>query len=228
MSADAVPQPPRKRYSPMEEEILFKPFTRPLARALARTPLTPNQVTAIGFLVAAAAACVVAFVYPRGTVPARVAVALALYVSFFFDKLDGDLARAKGTSSPRGAYLDSFLDRLSEVVLFAGILVATGFSNPYWVAAAAIGPILYWSHLYMYWHYSAKGEKSFFPTERSLARNLKNLITFTRAKYFLLLIVLTLAGSLEWSIYILALLIPYTMLLFVPLFFRTKPGGASA
>lgn len=40
------------------------------------------------------------------------------------DLLDGELARATGTSSPAGAFLDSNLDRISEIALLAGIAVA--------------------------------------------------------------------------------------------------------
>jgi CDP-diacylglycerol--glycerol-3-phosphate 3-phosphatidyltransferase len=40
------------------------------------------------------------------------------------DLLDGEVARATGTSSRAGAFLDSALDRVSEMALLAGIAVA--------------------------------------------------------------------------------------------------------
>ncbi|MFC1661234.1 CDP-alcohol phosphatidyltransferase family protein, partial [Gemmatimonadota bacterium] len=39
------------------------------------------------------------------------------------DVLDGRVARARGLASPRGAFLDSTLDRFAEVAVFAGLAV---------------------------------------------------------------------------------------------------------
>ena len=39
------------------------------------------------------------------------------------DVMDGRIARAKGLASPRGAFLDSTLDRFAEVAAFAGLAV---------------------------------------------------------------------------------------------------------
>jgi len=43
--------------------------------------------------------------------------------SCIFDALDGALARASGTASVFGAFLDSFLDRYAEAAVYAGLLV---------------------------------------------------------------------------------------------------------
>lgn len=50
------------------------------------------------------------------------------------DLLDGQLARNTGTQSKAGAFLDSNLDRMSEIVFFAG--VARGLGDPSGVAWA--------------------------------------------------------------------------------------------
>ncbi len=49
--------------------------------------------------------------------------AWGLFISALFDVLDGAVARATGRASPRGAILDSVLDRYVEFFLFAGALV---------------------------------------------------------------------------------------------------------
>ncbi|MGH9920954.1 MAG: CDP-alcohol phosphatidyltransferase family protein [Nitrososphaerales archaeon] len=54
---------------------------------------------------------------------------LSLAASGFFDVLDGAVARATGRTSQRGAFLDSTLDRVSEVVVFLGILVGA-YASP--------------------------------------------------------------------------------------------------
>jgi len=43
------------------------------------------------------------------------------YVAFLLDKVDGELARARGRSSPRGILLDRFHHRLVEPALFLGV-----------------------------------------------------------------------------------------------------------
>jgi CDP-diacylglycerol--glycerol-3-phosphate 3-phosphatidyltransferase len=48
---------------------------------------------------------------------------LVLLFSGVFDLLDGPLARAKGTTTKFGAFLDSSVDRLSEAALLLGLLL---------------------------------------------------------------------------------------------------------
>ena len=83
----------------------------PVGGALARTPLTPDQVTVIGVLLQALAAWYI--VEGRLFVAALVAV-----VAAFADAFDGALARAKGASRPFGALLDSTTDRLADALVF--------------------------------------------------------------------------------------------------------------
>jgi CDP-diacylglycerol--glycerol-3-phosphate 3-phosphatidyltransferase len=59
------------------------------------------------------------------------------------DLLDGELARATGTQSPAGAFLDSNLDRVSEIALFAGL--AAGLpdrSGAIWAIAALASSLM--------------------------------------------------------------------------------------
>ena len=45
------------------------------------------------------------------------------------DIVDGAVAKATGKASKRGAFLDSPLDRVAEIALFAGVLIG-GYSSP--------------------------------------------------------------------------------------------------
>lgn len=86
-----------------------------VGRAIARTGLTPNIATVVGLLINSAVAVVLA--------TGRFGLGgLLLLVAAPFDMLDGALARATGKQSAFGAFLDSTLDRYSEVILFFGIL----------------------------------------------------------------------------------------------------------
>jgi len=86
------------------------------ATLAARTGVTPNTLTLLGFvgMAVAGALCAAGSFFFAGVVVAA---------SCIFDALDGALARASGTASVFGAFLDSFLDRYAEAAVYAGLLV---------------------------------------------------------------------------------------------------------
>ena len=91
-------------------------ITEPLVRLLAKTPITPSALTWIGFVLTVVAAALV-------VIGQLLAAGIVMLVGGLFDMLDGALARYKKQTSRFGAFLDSTLDRLSEVVVLLGILV---------------------------------------------------------------------------------------------------------
>ena len=91
-------------------------LTQPVVRLLAKTPITPNTITWLGFLLAAGAAVLIVTGH-------LFAAGFIVLVAGFFDMLDGALARSTNQTSSFGAVLDSTLDRLSEAVPLLGILV---------------------------------------------------------------------------------------------------------
>lgn len=54
----------------------------------------------------------------------RFGAGLLLMVAGFFDLVDGVVARQQGLSSSAGAFFDSSIDRLSDLMIFGGIAVA--------------------------------------------------------------------------------------------------------
>lgn len=87
-----------------------------LAAALARLPITPNQVTVFGMLVVFVSAVLVAGDH-------LVLGALVLAFGGCFDILDGALARVQGKAYPYGAFLDSVTDRYAEGAIYLGVAV---------------------------------------------------------------------------------------------------------
>jgi len=81
-------------------------------RFVADLPVTPNQITVIGFVLVACN-CLV-FVYTRD----RFSFGAGLVAAVLFDTLDGQVARIQGTTSRYGAYLDAVVDRYQEVIIF--------------------------------------------------------------------------------------------------------------
>ena len=83
---------------------------------LFRWELDPNALTVTGALVSTGAAAAFAVGSPR-------VAAVLILAGGFFDLVDGVVARHRGIATRFGAFLDSTLDRWTDVVLLVGISV---------------------------------------------------------------------------------------------------------
>ncbi len=88
----------------------------PVARLLLTAHVRPNQLTVLGLGVSIGAAC--AFAQGR----LRLGAAL-LAVAGLFDFFDGALARLANSVSAFGAFLDSVVDRYSDLVVLLGVVL---------------------------------------------------------------------------------------------------------
>ncbi len=88
-----------------------------MVRPLARTPITPNQLTIVTLLLAMAAAALFAV----GDKTAANWAAGLFILARFMDHFDGELARMTGKTSRLGYYLDYVAGALSYGGLFLGI-----------------------------------------------------------------------------------------------------------
>ena len=104
----------------------------PLALALGRLGLSPDALTVSGTLLHVGVAWLLASGRPLWW------GALALAAAASFDALDGALARATDRTSPFGAFLDSTLDRISEILLFLGLLLRALQSGEVPLATASL------------------------------------------------------------------------------------------
>ena len=95
---------------------LNRRISRPIARVLAHTPVTPNQVS-IGSL-ALALASFFSFLYGQ-----YIVAALLAQVSSIVDGVDGDLARRKNMTSAFGGFMDSILDRYADALILLGLTI---------------------------------------------------------------------------------------------------------
>ena len=87
---------------------------KPIGALLRRTRLTPDHLTVVGLLVGVAAAVAIGFGQLRLGLLLVILAALP-------DLLDGALAKASGSSSQRGAFFDSTVDRVTDALLLGGI-----------------------------------------------------------------------------------------------------------
>ena len=145
---------------------LYHPLSWRLARLLARTPVTPNQVSVVGGLtVVAAGLCYVAPLWGGLDWPLSAALGMALHLAWHvIDGADGDLARMTGRTSPRGEMVDGLCDYLSHIVLYLllGALMAREIGGWAWaiVFPAGFAHAVQSNHVeaqrrfYLYWVYS--------------------------------------------------------------------------
>ncbi len=87
---------------------------RPVGQLLRKTGMSPDHLTILGI----AFAVIAAFAIGTGALRGGLILVILAAVP---DMLDGALAKASGTSSQRGAFFDSVVDRVTDSVLFGGV-----------------------------------------------------------------------------------------------------------
>jgi phosphatidylglycerophosphate synthase len=122
---------------------------RPIAAAFRRTAgaatrfcvrcgIHPDAISYLSILAALAAAFCF---WKSGEIRWLLLVApLLCYLRLWFNMLDGMVAVTAGKASPRGEILNDLPDRLSDVIIFAGV-AQSGLMNPiigYWAAIFAV------------------------------------------------------------------------------------------
>ena len=85
--------------------------------------INPNILTLVGVLINVA--CGVLFGYGH-----FFWAGITLLVANLFDMLDGGVARVSGNVTQFGAFLDSSLDRLSDMVIFLGVMMFYAANRP--------------------------------------------------------------------------------------------------
>ena len=88
--------------------------SEPMARLLAKTKLTPNQLTWAAFGIALSS--FVIFILGHNIIGGVLA-----QLSSIVDGADGSLARIKGMTSAFGGFLDSVLDRYADILIVLGL-----------------------------------------------------------------------------------------------------------
>ncbi len=104
-------------------------FWERLGRSLARTGISPNQVTMLGLALVLANCALYLWLENHAL------FALLLAVAFAFDALDGAVARITERTTLFGGYLDAVIDRYQEVAVFMSIAIVSGY---WWPAMAAL------------------------------------------------------------------------------------------
>ncbi len=116
----------------------FDPIFDKVGRGFASLGFGPSFWTWIGLILSIISAIMFSLHSPAIGVDWYAATflgALFLIIAGFFDAVDGAVARVTKKSSPLGDYLDSVIDKVSETIVFVGILIGN-FTNPVLVLVA--------------------------------------------------------------------------------------------
>ena len=103
-------------YDGIVSRYLNRPLSRPAARALASTPVTPNAMTTFTLLLAAVTGLLLA-------VGANIPGGILIQAVSVIDGVDGELARLKNMATRFGAVFDAVTDRYADAVMLAGMTI---------------------------------------------------------------------------------------------------------
>ncbi len=95
--------------------VIFKKILDPIGAFLNRVGISPNALTLIGL----AGSVVAAFFLASSKI---LLSGLVLSLTAPLDALDGTMARLRGEPTKFGGFLDSVVDRYSELIVFSGFL----------------------------------------------------------------------------------------------------------
>lgn len=103
-------------YDGIVSRYLNRPLSRPAARALQRTAITPNAVTTFTVLLAFATGAMIAAGW-------NIAGGILIQAVSVIDGVDGELARLKSQATRFGAVFDAVTDRYGDAAMLAGMTV---------------------------------------------------------------------------------------------------------
>ena len=99
---------------------LNRVISRPISLRLARTPITPNQITVTSFLLGMFGAVLLAF----AELSYWIAGGIIIQAASILDGCDGEIARLKYLQSAGGAWLDTILDRYADAALAIAVTLS--------------------------------------------------------------------------------------------------------
>jgi phosphatidylglycerophosphate synthase len=107
-------------------------WARALSAALARSSVTPNQISVLSILFAAIGAAALLY---RPDIAGLVICALGIQLRLICNLLDGMVAMEGGKQTPTGALYNEYPDRIADSLLLVALGYAAGLPWLGWLAA---------------------------------------------------------------------------------------------
>ncbi len=177
-----------------------------VGRWFAHIESSPTAWTVVGLL----ASLLAAWAYSTSGSSGQLLGGVLVLVAGWFDIVDGAVAKATGRISKRGAFLDSTLDRVAEVAVFAGLLLG-GYSTPLALLSALSASLLVS-------YTRAKGD--------ALGVSLSGVGIGERSERLLMLAFASIVGFAGWGVVLVAVVATYTLLERMYKAVRALPNGS--
>ena len=112
----------------MLENLRFKiePITNKISLKLSKLGITPTMLSVLAIIFS----IISGFFYSNlvqfninNVIQNQVLGAIFLLITGLFDMLDGSLARITKKTSSKGAFIDSTFDRITEIIIYSGLLL---------------------------------------------------------------------------------------------------------
>jgi len=126
--------------------LFYRKISTRISPAIASTPLTPNQITALSGLIGLLSVFFIAF----GSYPIRILGLFVLQFARVLDHVDGEVARIKNMQSRWGTHLDVILDRFVDVAFIIAASIAC-FNDLHDSTVLIWGSIAAGMHLFFYY-----------------------------------------------------------------------------
>lgn len=177
---------PQKKTLTDHARVWTRGIVDPIVTALARLGVSPDALTVLGMLFHVLFAWLIA--------NGRMQLAgVAIFFLIPMDALDGALARKIGRKGNFGAFLDSTMDRIAEIILYVGYMIYFTNQDEIWFVAAA---------------YAAVTGSLMVSYTRSRAEALGvscKVGFFTRVERYVVIVVSLIINQPEWGLVILAI-----------------------
>jgi len=173
-----------------------RPISRFISKRLARSAMTPNQITFIGVTIG----LIGAVLFSRPDYGMQLSGAFLFLTCVIIDGVDGEVARLKLMETSFGHYLDIITDNLVHIAVFAGIAVGLSIErgNPFylrvfWILMGGFGLC----GLAVYRCVLKPGSKDPERSERS-SKTIRFLSLMTNRDFAYLLVLLAAIHRLDW------------------------------
>ena len=108
----------------------LEPILDKIGILFSSTGLSPNKLTLIGFITAIISSIIFGLnLSLEPILNSSIIGSIILLIAGFFDVIDGSVAKITKKASNKGAFLDSVLDKISEITIFLGIAIGS-LANP--------------------------------------------------------------------------------------------------
>ncbi len=192
------------------EKYISRPIASLIVRMVFNTRVSPNFLTYSSFIISLPGIILIALGGYRNVVIG----AFLILISFIVDAADGMLARSRGSGTEYGKYLDLFLDRVSDFLIFSSVtLYKFGITgNKDWLIFGLFILSMYMFQIVLFYI-----KNLYLKRDTGISGDARGLLAYV-------ILLLALLNRIDFLLYIVAaevaIVIPYRIINFIFLGFK--------